>query len=179
MLSLYIALGLILIAGMIYIVLMYFKTGVPIVSSSKKDLKSLILQLKKEINFESKSFIELGAANARFLFEAEKMGAKDLKGFELSPLHVFYVKLKAFIFSSKVQIFRKDFFKVNLEDADIVYAFLVPPVMKKVWKKLKLEAKKGTLLIILGSPLSDAEYKRKIFKNLKKENEGCFYVYEI
>jgi len=122
---------------------------------------------------------ELGCATADFLFWAEKYGPKKLIGYEISPLHVFLVKIKAKILNSKVEIVWKDFFEADISEADYIYLFLVREVQDRAWQKISKEGKKGALVIILSEPLSN-EKPYKVFRTQPNKKESSMvYVYRV
>src|SRR3989339_2154343 len=125
----------------LYHLAVYWRTKVPIVITPKGYIKELFRNLDKETIGANKVVYELGSGNGDFLFAAEKLGPKKLIGYELSPWHLFYCKIKAKFTRSRAVFLGRDFFRVDLSDADVVYVFLVPEVVKKLWRKIKAECK--------------------------------------
>lgn len=135
-------------AYLIYLVAVYTRTRVPYVRTSRARLPLIM----KEMNIGHETVIyDLGCGKGDVLFAAEKFHPKKLVGFELSPLHVWYGKIKAFLGRSKVQIYCRDFFLADIGEADIIYLFLVQSAINKVWPKIQKEAKPGTKLLVLSS----------------------------
>ena len=75
---------------------------------------------------------------------------------------------------SKIKIKKKNFFKVSLEDADLIYCYLNVSMMKKLGKKFQTECKKGTKIISLNFPLPDIEEKKLIHVDKNR-----LFFYEI
>ena len=161
---------------LIYHVLLYFRTKVPIIITPKPYYTQLFKYFKIK---EGSIIYELGCGRGDFLFETEKFRPKKMIGVELSFLHVFYGKLKAKLKSSNVTIQYQDFFSVNLSDADIIYLFLVIPVLSKIWKKIKQEAKSGTVVIVLADLIPNEKYFQKIPTRPEEQKSTFYYLYRI
>jgi hypothetical protein len=91
---------------------------------------------------------ELGAGQAGFLraFE-EKYPKSNLVGIEYSFLPYWMTRMQLVFSKSKIKIKKKNMFKVDLKDADVVYCYLNTKMMKKLEKKFQEECKKGTTII--------------------------------
>ena len=55
--------------------------------------------------------------------------------------------LRKLLYRSKAKIRFKNFFKENLNKADIIFCYLMPAELKRLAKKMKKECKKGTRII--------------------------------
>ena len=69
--------------------------------------------------------------------------------------------------------------KANIQEADIIYLFLVKPVLLKVWQKLRKEAKKGAIAIILSDAIPGVSYKKMIDTNPDKKKSSKIYIYQL
>jgi len=161
-----------------YQVIMYIRTKVPIVMSPKKYIDTLLLDLKKDISTDL-VVMEMGSAWANFSFAMEKMGVKNITAYELSPLHVVCCRLKAKYLQSKIIFKQEDFFQADISVAQLIYVFLVPSVVGRLWLKIKKECQPGTIMILLGHELSGEQYFRKIKTNPYKEKSTYFYFYKV
>ena len=158
---------------------MVFYTNVPSVITKKYKIKNIIKYLE-DFDINPNSIIyELGSGWGDFSFAVEKFNPKKITGYELSPLHVTYSKLKAKLIKSKACFFRKDFFHENISDADIIYLFLVPKIVNKLWLKIKKECKPGTIVISLSDEIKSAILLKKIKTDPKKDNSSYFYFYQV
>jgi hypothetical protein len=164
------------IAFFLYLVLTYFKTRVPYVTTSKKYFPVIFENMK--ITPETVIY-DLGCGAGSFLFAAEKLKPKKLVGFELLALHAWWGRLKAKILKSKVKIYRRDFFKANLSEADIIYLFLVKSIVLKVWEKIRKEGKRGALIVTLSDEIPDVKYLKKFKTEPKDKNSSECFVYQI
>ena len=87
--------------------------------------------------------IDLGCGDGRVLRAAKKRYGVKTLGYELNPLA--YIKAK--LLCKNIDIRRKDFFNQNLSNADIIFFYLFPDVMKRLSSKLRSELKPGTTII--------------------------------
>lgn len=92
---------------------------------------------------------DLGSGTGTALIVAAKeFGAKGV-GIEIDPLRylVSSLLLHSSKLSHKIKIIRKNFFDVNLSDATVIFAYLVPKALERLKPKLLKELKQGTLLV--------------------------------
>ncbi|MFH1822381.1 MAG: class I SAM-dependent methyltransferase [Patescibacteria group bacterium] len=161
---------------LLYIIILYKKTKVPYVVTPKKYIPIILENLK--VKPETIIF-DLGCGKGSFLFAASRLKPKKLVGYELSPLHAWYARIKNKLLGKKIEIYRKDFFTADISQADIIYLFLVPAMVEKIWKKIKKEAKVGTQVVILSDKLSGVECEKIIKTNPKKAHSSKIYFYKI
>jgi len=92
---------------------------------------------------------ELGSGDGEFILMAGKnFNVKKAVGIEIDYSRYFISKIRALILGCKnVKFVRKDFKKVKVSDATVVYFYLVPEVIKRILPKLKKELKPGTRII--------------------------------
>ena len=109
-----------------------------------------IAKIFSEINLPKNSLIyDLGCGDGKFIFFAEKRGHRGA-GYELSLYPFLKCSIKKIFTGSKIKIKRKNFFGENLEDADLVFVFLVDSVMEKLGNKLNKNLKPDTIVISYG-----------------------------
>ncbi|MFA5133421.1 MAG: methyltransferase domain-containing protein [Patescibacteria group bacterium] len=159
-----------------YLVVIYFITKVPYANTPESYYDTIF----KNVSITSKTKIyELGCGKGKFLFEAEKrFRPAKLVGFDLSPFHIAYDKIKAKIIGSKAEFYLQDFFKADLKDADLIYLFLTPKAVKKIWPIIKKQTKKGSRVIILSDGLPKVKYEKIINMRPGKENSSKLYIYK-
>lgn len=168
--------ALLMFGYFVYLLLVFRRTKVPIVITPKKYFKPIL----ENLDITPQTIIyDLGCGTGSFLFAAEKYGPKEIRGFELSPLHVLYGKAKALILRSKADIYLQDYFTVDLSNVDIIYIFSIQPAVIKLWKKIQKEAKRGTLVVVLSDSIPD-EIPEKIIKvKVSPKKSSNVYVYRI
>jgi ribosomal protein L11 methylase PrmA len=170
-----IAIGLFII---IYNVLIYFRTKVPIIITPKMFIKNLLADSYFLKIAEGAVIYEMGSGWGDFSFAAEKLNPKKITAFELSPIHLYYSRLKAKFKGARINFFMADFFKADISDADLFYVFLVPKVVERLWQKIKKECRPGTLMILLGHELQNEIYFKKIETSPRKNKKDYYYFYK-
>lgn len=134
--------------------LMHF-WGAPFVPTSKKDLAEIFkkAQLKK-----GQVFIELGSGDGRgVIMAAQKYGTRSI-GIEGHPLLWLYsIILSKLTKTGNATFKRQNFFKSNLEQANVLYLFLSPKTLKKLGDKILKDCGKNTLIISHGFKMEGFE----------------------
>lgn len=94
---------------------------------------------------------ELGSGDGEFILTAAKeFNCKKAVGIEIDYTRYFVSGLKKRLRKvENVEFIRSDFKKVKLNDATVVYFYLVPVVIKRIMPKLKKELKSGTKIVSL------------------------------
>ncbi len=90
-------------------------------------------------------YLELGSGDGRLLRAAAKRGAKAI-GYELNPV-LWALSWVASIGNKNITVHCGDFWRVNLGEADVVMAFLVPRTMPKLGSKAAKEMKPTARLV--------------------------------
>lgn len=129
----------------------------PFMSSSRKVIRGA---LKLSRLKTGENFYDLGCGNGRSLIIAEKEFGANATGFELSPHHYLISKLKCFFLNKKAKVFWKNFYKINLSEADVIFCFLTPRALLKLSEKMKKELKPGARVVIYSSLLPGWDDKK-------------------
>lgn len=122
--------------------------GAPYVPTKNIEIDAIFNELKLK---KGQIMYDLGCGDGRVIRKAsQKFGIKGI-GVDLNPL----VLLKAKFWTKKqkiknIQFFCKNIFAINLANADVVYIFLMPNIMKNLAIKMEKELKKGVLVISHG-----------------------------
>ncbi len=123
-----------------------FITGAPFVPSTNKAAKSMIAlaNIKK-----GQTVYDLGSGDGRLLFLAAERGAKIAIGYEINPFLVLFTSMKALFspYKKSVHVVARSFWGAPIENADVVFVYLLPWRMKQLEKKLAGELKKGTVVV--------------------------------
>lgn len=135
-----------------------------------------ILTILKDLKLKGDEYVyELGSGKAGFLRAVEqRFGNKNLIGIEYSFFPYILAKIQIALSGSAIKIIRKDIFKVNLKEADILYCFLSPEMMERLEKKFREECRPGTLVISYHFRLPNIEPEKVL-----KENNNNIYFYRI
>ncbi len=148
---------------------------VPFVPTKKRVMEKMI-----EISGLKKNDVvyDLGCGDGRLLFEAEKKNTIRAEGYELAPIPYLLARLKKIMRRSKTTIHMANFFNANLKDANIIFCYLGPETMERLYKKIKEECKKGTRIISNTFTVKGVKPTKTWTKNpeLKLPN---IYLYEI
>ncbi len=99
-------------------------------------------------------FFDIGAGDGRTLFAAAAAGAVS-EGFEISLLPYLIAKFKIIFFrgKDKPKIYFRDFWGINLGEADAIFVFLMPRIMQKLRVKMEKELKPGARVICYTWPM--------------------------
>jgi hypothetical protein len=122
-----------------------FISGAPFVPSTKKATSAMIAMadIKKGMNV-----YDLGSGDGRVLFLAAKEGATAV-GYELNPILVLYTIIRSFFsqYRKQITVRWKSLWNAKMNDADVVFVYLLPISLNRLQQKLLRELKPGTRVI--------------------------------
>lgn len=122
-----------------------YQTQVPLYLSSQEVTKALISLLPKQPKF---SFIDLGCGCGGLLKNLSHMQSNgSYYGIEAAPLPYLMSKLRNIVFAPNNKIRWGDFWKNDLAQYDVVYAYLSPVPMESLWQKARQEMRPGSIFI--------------------------------
>lgn len=122
----------------------HYITRVPFVPTHRSDVVDLV----KRLPVTAKDIvIDLGCGNGRVLFVIERLTGATVRGYEMEGWPFWYAKIKRMVLGSKVKFVSGSFFNHNWSDSTIIYAYLLPFLLPKVWEKFKSECAPGTRLV--------------------------------
>ena len=111
---------------------------------------------------------DLGSGDGTALMIASKeFGAKGV-GVEIDPVRYFtsILLLKFYGVLDRIKLIRGNFFEQNLQNANVVFVYLVPKTLDKLLPKFRKELKKGTRIVSfkyeINMPLKGFNKKREI-----------------
>ena len=124
----------------------------------------------KLANVSKKDIVyELGSGDGEFILTAaNEFHAKKAVGIEIDHTRYYVSKIKKKFGSVKnANFIRSDFKKIKINDATVVYFYLVPAVIKRIMPKLKKELRPGTKIV---------SYRYEVpLKMVKKKGELNLY----
>ena len=130
-----------------------FRGFAPFVSTHQSVIDRITLDAAE---LKGKKIYELGCGSAKFLSALEKKFPEaTLVGIEYSFLPWLIASIRLAAASSKIKLIKKNIFKINLSDADLIYCYLSIKTMKELALKFKQECKPGTQIISYVFPLPD------------------------
>lgn len=148
---------------------------VPYVPTKKKVMEKILGEIDMK---HGDTFIDLGCGDGRMLIEAEKRKKIQAIGYEIAPM-IYLLALTRKLFNrSNAKIHFKNFFKENLQKADIIFCYLMPSKLKKLAKKIKKECKKGTQIISNTFKIKGLKPTKVIPKN-DKTKTPTLYFYKL
>lgn len=162
-------------AGFLLLVLTFshtMKERVPLYLSNKVTHETL-RQIVNERKCQKVLDIGSGLGGVVRALSAESVSSV---GVESAPLLWFISTLLSRL-SGKGQIKRQNIWDTSLSQYDMVYAFLSPAVMDKLYEKIKKEMRPGTLFISNSFAIAHCEYDALWV--LSDERETHLYFYEI
>ncbi|RMG45239.1 MAG: class I SAM-dependent methyltransferase [Candidatus Dadabacteria bacterium] len=139
----------ILLLAFIITVLIYLPviwSGIPYYPTSRKTYAEIAKLLPADKSF---TMLDIGCGFSGLLFYLSKRFPEGkFTGVEIGPVPYLLSKLKTIVFRPKnVEILFKDFWKMDFSSYDVIYAFLAPGPMERLWQKVKSEMKPGSIFI--------------------------------
>ena len=144
--------------------------GLPPISSKEERIRRALELTNPKAG---ETLYDLGSGHGRVLIMAAKEFGLNAVGIEAGPVQCAISKINAIRnrVNSKVRIEAGDFYKSNLENADIVFAYLTSGYGNRLQKKLKQELKPGARVVTVSFNLPDWDIE--IF-----DREQLLYVYK-
>lgn len=122
-----------------------FFLSAPFLSSSRGAYKTVLQKLDLS---GRKKFYDLGSGSGKMVGKvAQKYKGMQCIGIEKNPGAYFLAQIRNLFLKRKVRYLYKNFYDIDLSDADAVYAYLFPEPMVKLEEKFERELKPGAILI--------------------------------
>jgi trans-aconitate methyltransferase len=120
--------------------------------TSKRATKSVFEIISQQSN--ARNFYDLGCAHGIFSLRIKRR-FPTIRVFAIDndSLRIFFARMRAFLFRTKIDFIRSNIFDVDLSDADIVYTYLWYDLMPPLESKLEKELKSGAIVITNTSKL--------------------------
>ncbi|MBW1709629.1 MAG: class I SAM-dependent methyltransferase [Deltaproteobacteria bacterium] len=123
------------------------------------------------------SFIDIGCGDGRVVRAAHRRYQVRSLGLEINPLA--YLKARVLSFGIKgVRIRWKDFRKVDISEANVIFCYLFPDVMKNVAEKLETELVSGARVVSCNFPLPGWRPK-KVLRPASSRHGDPIYIYQF
>lgn len=151
-------------------------TGVPFVSSSRRDVKAIIEAMEL---VPGQVICDLGCGKAQILIKAcKRYGVKGV-GYELSFWPYIWARLNVWLSCTDVKIHFANFFKADLSGIDLVYCYLFPEVMAKLENKFKKELKPGARVVSYAFKMPNIIPEKVIITHEDNVELGKIYIYRF
>ncbi|MFA5029456.1 MAG: hypothetical protein WC518_01740 [Patescibacteria group bacterium] len=148
--------------------------GVPFVSTSRRgfDAISQLAEIKP-----GDIIYDLGCGKAHFLIQTVKKHNARGIGYELALWPYLWAKFNVWRSRARVKIYRKNFFKASLNEADVVFCYLFPGTMVKLEPKFSVELRPNARVVVAAFQLPNLEPKKSVLINDNNTKLGKFYLY--
>lgn len=111
----------------------------------------------------TKIFYDLGCAHGNLSLRLKKILPQlQIHSMDNSGVRIFFARLKSKVLREEVNFQKRDIFKTNLGDADVVYTYLWYDLMPTLEKKLQKELKQGAIVITNTSHFQDWQPIEKV-----------------
>lgn len=150
----------------------------PFVPTKREKVIKLLKNLKLK---KGQKFYELGSGDGRVVIETAKLGLEAI-GIEQSWIRIIWSKIVARSQKLPNAKFKHgNIFNEDLSKADIVYIYLLPKGVEKLFPKLKKELKKDTLVITQTFHFKNWQPIKKINISGKDfiRGGGNFSIYKV
>lgn len=122
--------------------------SVTYIPTSSSDIERVLDYAKLKNGMQ---FIDLGSGDGKVVIKAVQKYAVCGTGIEVNPILIWWSRIWAKLLKLDQAFFiRQDLYTFPLNNAQVVYLFLLPRMMGKMSVKIKKECRKGTLIISRG-----------------------------
>lgn len=151
------------------------RTQVPLYPSSKAVANVITTLFPKNKAF---SLIDLGSGGGKLLTSLSKLNLNgNFHGVEAAILPFLASRVRGLFSQSNCSFSWGNFWQYNLSSYDIVYAYLSPAPMDKLWKKALQEMRPGSILISNSFIVPDVPPTESIAIN--DFNNSVIYIWKI
>lgn len=150
------------------------KDRVPLYLSNKITQKGLYDYIFHHVDKAPMHLLDAGAGVGSI---AKNLASPIIQttGIETAPLPYLIAKLRCGL-NPNVRILREDLWQHDFSQYDVVYAFLSPEPMPKLWKKVEAEMQTGALFISNSFPVPDIQATEIV--ELKDRRKTKLYIYK-
>lgn len=160
---------IVLIIALLYVLVPAWY-GLPPISTHPDRIRKALELANLQPN---ETLYDLGCGHGQLLVIATKEFGANAVGIEAGPVQCFisWINCLRSGVSSKVRIEARDFFKSDLSEADVVFAYLTSKYAEKLEKKFQSELKSGARVITVTFELPN-------WQALKFDREQLVWVYQ-
>lgn len=121
--------------------------------------------------------VDLGCGDGRVLRRAADRYGVLAVGYELNPMAWLRARLNC-LGKPRLKVFRRNFWRADLADADIIFCYLFPDVMKRLAEKIRKEAKAGAVLVSCNFAVPGFEPHRVLRPDGSRHHDPI-YIYRM
>jgi SAM-dependent methyltransferase len=155
---------------------MVFSTlmGAPFVATAKGRIQTILKEAELKTGH---IFYELGCGDGLIVRTAVKEYKVHGKGIDINPVLIFYARIIAKLQKLTTIMFSvSNVLKISYHDADVIYLFLMPELIKKLEKQFKESVKEDALIISHGFKI---KYFEPIFVKTVEDTPFPTYYYRM
>jgi len=147
--------------------------GVPFVPTPDYKVNALL----KHLTLSTwQKFLDVWCGDGKIIEAvSQKYPQAQVHGIENSPYPYLLAKKRQKRNNMDFHLHYGNFFSLDISEYDIIYAYLIPYMMPKIWKKVITECKPGTLLYSSSFQIPDVPVIEKIHIS----DDKYFYVYQV
>jgi SAM-dependent methyltransferase len=121
--------------------------------------------------------VDIGCGDGRVLRAAKRRYGVRALGFEVNPLAYALARLCT-IGMEGIEVRLRNFWNVDIGDADVVFCYLFPDVMGRLAQKLVRELRPGTRVISCNFPLPGWRHRELLYPESSLHADPI-YLYQI
>ena len=177
LLIVFIALGIGIGTIIIMVSLLYHAIfHAPFVPTKNQVVRQMIRAAKLK---DGQRVYDLGSGDGRLLIEAMREKKVKATGVEIAWLVSLLARIRMLFSKKKYTLLNSNFFRLDLKDADVIFCYLFPRIMKKLKMKFEKELIKGTKIVSYCFPIKEWQPVQTIQTRADKPKNFLIFVYEI
>lgn len=140
--------GLLIVAGALYFISVMVYLPLTGQGAFIPTFRSCVEHILREAPVESGAkFADLGAGDGRVLVSAERLYRVEAVGYECNPVAYVVSWAHLRLAGSRARLVFRDFYKADFSDYDVIYCYLCPSAMKKLYPRFQASSRPGSLII--------------------------------
>ena len=120
--------------------------------------------------------VDIGCGDGRVLREAKRRYGIRALGFEVNPLAYALARLRTAGMEG-IEVRLRNFWNVNIRDADVVFCYLFPDVMERLAGKLEAELRPGTRVVSCNFALPGWRHREVLYPESSLHGDPIYFYY--
>ena len=147
--------------------------GIPFVRTPDHKLQKLIEHIELWV---WQTFLDIWCGDGLILqYMSQKYPKNRIIGYENSTLPYELALKRKKEYHCNYTVLNEDFFSAHIANIDIIYSYMMPHLMEKIWRKIEKECKPGTLLYSNSFPIAGVP----LYRIMKFERDQNIYIYVV
>jgi SAM-dependent methyltransferase len=165
------ALGIFLVLWLVFFNAIKERVPLYLTNATTRNALKRLIKRRKSVRF-----LDLGCGlGGNVVFMAQQVNVERSDGVETAPIPYLIAKLYSLLRGGEV--FAMDLWKTQLDYYDVVYAFLSPEPMPKLWEKIREEMREDAVFVSNSFAVPDVEPSE--VWSLSDRRETQLYVYYL